>query len=534
MKAVIYSRFSTDKQDESSIADQVRVCREYAERHGMQVMGYYEDQGISGAALGNRPGVLKLRDDGFARRFQVLLVVDLNRLARSEDLPPLIQRLRFVGVRVVGIQDGFDSDARTARMQAGMAAIMGAEFIQMVAARTYAALETRAKTKRATGGRAYAYIAAAKSETGAMVVNPGEAPTVVEIFERFANGASCKTIAGELNRSGRPSPGSSWNRTVRRASGWMASGIRAILRNPIYKGEVVWNASEWRKDPDSGKRVRVLRPVSERIAYQNEELRIVSNELWERAQRRTKVGSDVQKSGGKPKYLLSGLLRCESCGAHYVLGNGSLYGCSSNLNGKACGNDTRIGRETVEQKILDPIRYELLSPARIESMGKLMQSYYAQRIRELDARAATLPTEQTELDARIARLKDRLRAGDPDMTADEIQAAIDRAETKRRELEAVRPNSGANRITALLPRAADLYRKQIAKGLAGDERAALKARVVLRNLFGGKIGMKPGPEGSLWAEFQLHPGVLLRDVGTSGSGGRICPVPPIQQRVQLK
>jgi hypothetical protein len=43
-------------------------------------------------------------------------VCDLNRLARSEDLPPLISRLRFRGVRIIGVQDGFDSSARTARM----------------------------------------------------------------------------------------------------------------------------------------------------------------------------------------------------------------------------------------------------------------------------------------------------------------------------------------------------------------------------------------------------------------------------------
>jgi len=34
MKAAIYSRFSTDRQNESSIGDQVRVCIEHAQRQG--------------------------------------------------------------------------------------------------------------------------------------------------------------------------------------------------------------------------------------------------------------------------------------------------------------------------------------------------------------------------------------------------------------------------------------------------------------------------------------------------------------------
>lgn len=41
MKAVIYSRFTTDKQAESSIADQVRVCTEHAERQNGKVTEHY-------------------------------------------------------------------------------------------------------------------------------------------------------------------------------------------------------------------------------------------------------------------------------------------------------------------------------------------------------------------------------------------------------------------------------------------------------------------------------------------------------------
>jgi DNA invertase Pin-like site-specific DNA recombinase len=99
---------STDRQNESSIADQVRVCAEYAERQGWQVVEYFEDQGISGAALGNRPGVLRLQETAFARRVDVVLVTDLSRLSRSQgDLSKMIDRLVAKGIRVVGVQDGY-------------------------------------------------------------------------------------------------------------------------------------------------------------------------------------------------------------------------------------------------------------------------------------------------------------------------------------------------------------------------------------------------------------------------------------------
>ena len=38
------------------------------------------------------------------------------------------------------------------------------------------------------------------------------------------------------------------------------------------------------------------------------------------------------------------------------------------------------------------------------------------------------------LGSRIARLRERMKCGDPDIPEDELQAAIDMAEAKRREL----------------------------------------------------------------------------------------------------
>jgi len=85
------------------------------------------------------------------------------------------------------------------------------------------------------------------------------------------------------------------------------------------------------------------------------------------------------------------------------------------------------------------------------------------------------------------------------MTADEIQAAIDRAEIKRHELAEAQPAAQASaKILAMLPTAAELYRKQVAQGLDGDPRAALKALVFLREWFTGKIRLEPLPDGGSW------------------------------------
>lgn len=57
MRAALYARFSTDKQ--SSTADQLRVCRTIAERHGFEVVVEYSDEAISGGTA-NRPGYQQL------------------------------------------------------------------------------------------------------------------------------------------------------------------------------------------------------------------------------------------------------------------------------------------------------------------------------------------------------------------------------------------------------------------------------------------------------------------------------------------
>lgn len=518
MRAAIYARFSTDRQSESSIADQVRVCTEYAEQTGMTVCERFDDQGISGAAIGNRPGYARLREALLSRRFEAVIVTDLTRLSRSAgDLNKEIDRFVSRGVRIIGVQDGYDSARRGHKLQAGLSGIIGEAFREMVKDRTYAALETRARVGRPTGGKCYGYDRAGN-------VIEAEAEVVREIFEQFAQGQSCRSIAAGLNSRGIPSPGSSWCRKERRRSGWMGSAIRVILRNERYKGLIRWNTSTWVKDPDSGKRQRRPRPQSDWITQTDEARRIVSDDLFRRAQRRTRLGNDERlKAGGKPRYLLSGLLTCDECGSHYILVGPQLYGCSSQVNGRACTNSVRVRRDTAERVILEPLRQQLLAPQRVERMAREMQREFVERARAMSKRADLAPKDLMDLDQRISRLRARQAAGDPDMTPDELQVAIERAEAKRKELIAAQPVSRqSGTIAKALPQAAALYRQQIAAGLDGNPHAAAKARGLLREIFGGgKVPLvRQGDE--LWARIELRPAaLLLRAVGTDGSGGRI-------------
>lgn len=138
-----------------------------------------------------------------------------------------------------------------------------------------------------------------------------------------------------------------------------------------------------------------------------------------------------------------------------------------------------------------------------------MEETNAQQMRS----AATdgTPSEKVAaLDARIAKLRGRLAAGDPDLTREDLQAAIERAEASRQALRAAAPAGRKQaKVLALLPKAAAAYLKQIEAALDGaDPRRIVAGPLILKDLI-GKISYIPEPDGSLWASYRFNPGILV-------------------------
>ena len=66
LRAAIYARYSSELQRETSIEDQVRVCRARAEALGADIGNIYTDAAISGSKITNRPGIQSLLNDARA------------------------------------------------------------------------------------------------------------------------------------------------------------------------------------------------------------------------------------------------------------------------------------------------------------------------------------------------------------------------------------------------------------------------------------------------------------------------------------
>ncbi len=82
MKAVIYARFSSEKQNEASIEGQLRECMEYAEFNNIQVVGNYIDRAQS-AKTDHRPKFQHMIKDSYKNLFDTVLVWKLDRFARN-------------------------------------------------------------------------------------------------------------------------------------------------------------------------------------------------------------------------------------------------------------------------------------------------------------------------------------------------------------------------------------------------------------------------------------------------------------------
>lgn len=515
MKAAMYARFSTDRQSESSIEDQFRVSAERCVKEGFAIVARFEDQGISGAAIGNRPGFKAMLESALAGRFDVLLVMDLSRLSRSQaDLPKTIDRLTARGIRIIGVQDGYDSARKGHKLQAGLSGIIGEAFREMVSDRTYAALESRALQGKPAGGKRYGY-------------GPGEAEVVLQIFRWYADGLSAPWIAAELNRRKIPSPGAAWRRTTRRRGGWHPSAIAGdpkrgigVLNNPRYIGETVWNRSQWVKDPDTGKRRCVQRPKAQWITTTDEADRIIPQELWDKvksrqAERSREVGARIAqglKSNGvkAPRYLFSGLLKCERCGSSFVMADTRSYQCSGYVNGRACTNPHRVAREVLEARLIDGIRTRLLSDDSIEEFKK--------RIRKALLRRPADPNvkRRRALESEVENIASAIGKGLLSPTlAKRLQAA-------EAELATLPPPSTtivkAEDVISRLPDAVRRFRR-MAADLGNAPIDMEKARSELRRLL-GQVWIAPRKD-HLVARIGLEIQPLPALACSCGSGGRI-------------
>ncbi len=147
-RVALYVRVSTDEQ---TTDNQLRELEAVAQRSGWEVVGVYEDNGISGAnGRDKRPALDGLLKAGARRDFDMIAAWSVDRLGRSlQHLVTLLEELQALGVDLYLHQQGLDTSTPSGRAMFQMCGVF-AEFERaMLVERTKAGMaRARAKGKR--------------------------------------------------------------------------------------------------------------------------------------------------------------------------------------------------------------------------------------------------------------------------------------------------------------------------------------------------------------------------------------------------
>src|SRR5262249_31370348 len=163
-----------------------------------------------------------------------------------------------------------------------------------------------------------------------------------------------------------------------------------ILQNELYRGKLVHNRLRMLRDPETGKRISRINPETEWVRAEAPELRIISNELWNEAQRmRRRYRDQPAQNCRRPKRLLSGLLRCGQCGGAFTIVRPGKYGCATHREKGTCTNASQISVNQLESRVLAGIKIYLSEP---ELLAEFVHEFNSE-LRRLQASSTILGSE---------------------------------------------------------------------------------------------------------------------------------------------
>jgi site-specific DNA recombinase len=461
MRAAIYARYSSDLSRDASIEDQVRLCRAFADRNGWQVAHVFEDRAISGASA-IRPGYQRLLETVLAGGVDVVLAEAMDRLSRDqEDIAALHKRLRFLGVRMITVGEGEIGD-----LHIGLKGAMNALYLKDLADKTRRGLEGRVRAGRSGGGLCYGYDVVLGEERGGRTINPDEAAVVMRIFEAFAAGQSPTAIARRLNAEKVPGPrGILWRDTAIRGHRQRGTGL---LNNELYVGRLVWNRLRYLKDPATGRRVSRRNPPEDWIIEDVPALRIIDDALWERVKaRQAELDADPKVQAIKasrfwerkrPVHLLTGLVRCASCGGDIVSVGRDYLACANARKLDRCDQRKAIRRAVLEDFVLDLVRDRMMQPEAVKAfVAAYTQEINASR-HDVDVERARQKKALGSATAKLEGLFDAIADG---LRSPGLLAKIETLEAEKAQLEAVL-SEPAPAPVRLHPNLSELYRTKVA------------------------------------------------------------------------
>lgn len=350
-RAVIYARYSSDRQNEESIEAQVRACRDYARLHDITVLSVYADEAVSGKSsqTTRRVQYQKMLRDAEKNLFDIILIHKYDRIARNlGEHVNLEQKLTAMDVKLIATAQDF-GNTNEAKIVRALMWSLSEYYIDNLASETRKGLrETALKGLHNGGYPPFGYDVVEQKYT----INVFEAYWVKKIFDAAKNRLGFTELLAQMEAAG-----------VRGKRGKIMkyTQIYEILRNEKYTGTYAYSLNE-----EKNRSERRRKPNAVRI--ENAFPAIIDIKTFQEVQ---KIMDERKHVGKQNTYLCSGLVYC-SCGAkmHALTSRRKEYVYHYYACSKKCGAK-QIRMEKVDVAARSYLRTILSEPVQTEIMEAL-------------------------------------------------------------------------------------------------------------------------------------------------------------------
>jgi site-specific DNA recombinase len=497
--AVIYARYSSDLQKDTSIDDQIDHCRRIAERLGYPVIDVFADRAVSGASMEDRDELLRLMKAAARGTFQIVITESLSRLSRDmEDTAAIYKRLKFNEVVIV------DTSGVVEDVHVGVGGIVNSQFIKNLAISVKRGRIGRVRKGLVPGKAAFGY-RCVPDKANEKEIDAKQAQTVIRIAEEYAAGVSTRTICERLMTEGVMGPsGPRWNHQKLISGG----AFGGMLGNKLYIGKLVYGATYQIKKPGSNRRIN-RKSKEAPIEVDVPHLRIIPQDLWDRVQamrlarRRGKTGEAprLYRSGGKDRVLV-GILRCSECNGRMMVGQSNADGsprvvCSFGARRIECKHTKSYCLKRLESIVFDGIKHKLTNRKALIEMTRAYHDRYVERQKSIRDDRDVVQQQLNRVTVQMDRIVTAIGLSD-----DPVEALVERLNKLKVEQaglkERVRLIEAEGNIVSLHPVAIDSFAasmEALHKGLTSDADDLEYApfRHALYNIF-ERIVVHPSPK----------------------------------------
>lgn len=361
MRVTFYARVSSEKDEQlNSLENQVSYYENLIKSNPKwkYVEGYI-DEGISGKSTKKRVSFNKMISDGKNGLFDFVITKEISRFARNTvDSLNYTRDLLECGVGIYFESNNINTFDQSSEFVLSLMSSIAQNELRVLSERVkFGHAQAIEKGVVLGNSRIFGYDKLKKR----LVINPDEAPMVVELYELYATGDySMKQIENIF-----------WDKGYRNRNGNKIahSTLANIIANPKYKGYYVGGKV---KNLDLFSEKREFVPEEEWTMYKDETGEIVpaivDEELWERANFILKKRSnDVKNRQGICNHanLLTGKIVCKNCGSPYYRkdsvdksGNkNSKWICSGKIkNGKGFCNSFAIYESEIKKVLYETFK----------------------------------------------------------------------------------------------------------------------------------------------------------------------------------